>query len=152
TPAVGCGASTLAEIAKRLGRKALKDVARVAKPDTLLACYRRLVAEKFDVSRHHADLAALESRPKSRRSWSGLRGKTAVGATIGSSVRWPIWAIRSQTKPWATSTGITLTRVTGYRCFHRENNDAHLFARSRTLWIRHFNGLDCSIESCDLAA
>src|SRR6516165_12129638 len=29
--------STLAEIAKRLGRKALKDIARVAKPDTLLA-------------------------------------------------------------------------------------------------------------------
>ena len=44
--------STLAEIAKRLGRKTLKDVARVAKPDTLLAWYRRLVAHKFDGSRH----------------------------------------------------------------------------------------------------
>src|SRR6516225_1542895 len=44
--------STLAEIAKRLGRKALKDVARVAKPDTLLAWYRRLVAHRFDGSRH----------------------------------------------------------------------------------------------------
>jgi hypothetical protein len=44
--------STLAEIAKRLGRKALKDVARVAKPDTLLAWYRRLVAHKFDGSRY----------------------------------------------------------------------------------------------------
>jgi putative transposase len=43
--------STLAEIAKRLGRKALKDIARVAKPDTLLAWYRRLVAQKFDGSR-----------------------------------------------------------------------------------------------------
>src|SRR5216683_7609529 len=42
--------STLAEIAKRLGRKALKDIARVAKPDTILAWYRRLVAEKFDGS------------------------------------------------------------------------------------------------------
>src|ERR1700756_4200986 len=38
--------STLAEIAKRLGRKALKDIARLAKPDTLLAWYRRLVAQK----------------------------------------------------------------------------------------------------------
>ena len=46
--------STLAEIAKRLGRKALKEVARVAKPDTLLAWYRRLVAQKFDGSRHRA--------------------------------------------------------------------------------------------------
>src|ERR1700681_220573 len=46
--------STLAEIAKRLGRKALKDIARVAKPDTLLGWYRRLVAQKFDGSRHRA--------------------------------------------------------------------------------------------------
>src|SRR6516225_7807020 len=36
--------STLAEIAKRLGRKALREIARVAKPDTLLAWYRQLVA------------------------------------------------------------------------------------------------------------
>ena len=46
--------STLAEVAKRLGRKALQDVARVAKPDTLLAWYRRLVAQKFDGSRWRA--------------------------------------------------------------------------------------------------
>ena len=46
--------STLAEIAKRLGRKALKEIARVAKPDTLLAWYRLLVAQKFDGSRHRA--------------------------------------------------------------------------------------------------
>jgi putative transposase len=42
--------ATLAEIGKRLGRKALREVARVAKPDTILAWYRRLVAEKFDGS------------------------------------------------------------------------------------------------------
>src|SRR5215813_2461161 len=46
--------SALAEIAKRLGRKALQDVARVAKPDTLLAWYRRLVSQKFDGSRHRS--------------------------------------------------------------------------------------------------
>ena len=39
--------STLAEIAKRLGRKALQEIARLAKPDTLLAWYRQLVAHKF---------------------------------------------------------------------------------------------------------
>src|SRR4030095_2257236 len=43
--------STLAEIAKLLGRKALQDIARVARPDTILAWYRRLVAQKFDGSR-----------------------------------------------------------------------------------------------------
>ena len=42
---------TLAEIAHRLGRKALADVANVVKPDTLLGWYRRLVAKKFDGSK-----------------------------------------------------------------------------------------------------
>jgi len=43
---------TLAEIGKRLGRKALRDVSCVAKPDTILAWYRRLIAQKFDGSKH----------------------------------------------------------------------------------------------------
>ena len=46
--------STLAEIGKRLGRKALAEVARVAKPDTILAWYRRLIASKFDGSKHRS--------------------------------------------------------------------------------------------------
>jgi len=44
--------STLAEIGKRLGRKALAQVACVAKPATILAWYRRLIASKFDGSKH----------------------------------------------------------------------------------------------------
>lgn len=36
--------STLAEVGKRLGRKGLKLVAYIAKPDTILAWYRRLIA------------------------------------------------------------------------------------------------------------
>jgi len=43
---------TLAEIDRRLGRKLLSEVACVAKPDTILAWYRRLVAAKFDGSRN----------------------------------------------------------------------------------------------------
>src|SRR5882724_11447141 len=46
--------STLAEIGKRLGRKALEQVACVAKPDTILAWYRWLVARKFDGSRQRS--------------------------------------------------------------------------------------------------
>ena len=42
---------TLAEIAHRLGRKALEEVANVVKPDTLMGWYRRLVARKFDGSK-----------------------------------------------------------------------------------------------------
>jgi len=44
--------STLAEVGKRLGRKALAQVACVAQPDTILAWYRRLIAKKFDGSKH----------------------------------------------------------------------------------------------------
>src|SRR6202167_99784 len=45
---------TLAEIAKRVGRKALAQIARAAKPDTILAWYRSLVARKFDGTKHRA--------------------------------------------------------------------------------------------------
>src|SRR6516225_7624786 len=43
--------ATLAEIAHRLGRKALKEVAGAAQPDTILGWYRSLIAKKFDGSR-----------------------------------------------------------------------------------------------------
>jgi SAM-dependent methyltransferase len=40
--------AVLGEIAKRPGRRALRDIARVARPDTILGWYRRLMAQKFD--------------------------------------------------------------------------------------------------------
>ena len=40
----------LGEIAHRLGRKALEDVANAAMPDTILGWHRKLVAKKFDGS------------------------------------------------------------------------------------------------------
>jgi len=43
--------ATLAEIAHRLGRKALEDVAATAKPETILGWYRKLIANKFDGSK-----------------------------------------------------------------------------------------------------
>ena len=52
---------TLAEIAHRLGRKALEDVAKAAKPDTIMGWYRRLIARKFDGRRvkKHISLTRL---------------------------------------------------------------------------------------------
>ena len=44
--------ATLAEIGKPLGRQALRKDACIAKPDTILAWYRRLIARKFDGSQH----------------------------------------------------------------------------------------------------
>jgi hypothetical protein len=43
--------TTLSEIAHRLGRKALEEVAGAAQPDTILGGYRKLIANKFDGSR-----------------------------------------------------------------------------------------------------
>jgi len=43
--------ATLAEIGKRVERKALLEIASVARPDTILAWYRRLVPKKFDGSK-----------------------------------------------------------------------------------------------------
>jgi hypothetical protein len=42
--------ATLAEIAHRLGRNALEELAAVARPETLMACYRKRIAKKFDGS------------------------------------------------------------------------------------------------------
>src|SRR5499433_1340515 len=41
---------TLAEIGQKLGKQALKDVATIVKPDTILAWHRKLVAQKCDGS------------------------------------------------------------------------------------------------------
>src|SRR5580700_7278626 len=43
--------ATLGEIGHRLGRKVLGEVATVARPDTILTWYRKLVARKFDGSK-----------------------------------------------------------------------------------------------------
>ena len=52
--------ATLAEIAHRLRRMALEDVAATAKPDTILSWYRKLIANKFDGSKSRRSVG----RPK----------------------------------------------------------------------------------------
>lgn len=69
---------TLAEIGKRLGRTVLREVACIVKPDTILAWYRKLVAQKFDGSQHRQYLA-LRFPQKSKPWWCGWRAKTPVG-------------------------------------------------------------------------
>ena len=60
--------ATLAEIAYRLGRKALAEVAAVATPETLLTWYRKLIAKKFDGSKHRKSLG----RPRIDEAIEGL--------------------------------------------------------------------------------
>jgi hypothetical protein len=75
---------TLAEIAHRLGRMALEEVAATAKPETILGWYRKLIAKKFNGSK----LRRSVGRPKidqETEAWScRWRGKIPAGATIGS--------------------------------------------------------------------
>ena len=46
---------SLAMIAKRLGRKALEEIAQIVRPETILGCHRRLVAKKFDGSKNRSE-------------------------------------------------------------------------------------------------
>jgi hypothetical protein len=54
--------ATLAEIAHRLGRMALEDVAATAKPDTILGWYRKLIANKFDGSKFRRSVGAAGAK------------------------------------------------------------------------------------------
>src|SRR5437660_7617672 len=53
--------ATLAEIGHRLGRRILGEVANVARPDTILAWYRKLVARKFDGSKARRSISAVSA-------------------------------------------------------------------------------------------
>ena len=44
--------ATLAEIGRQLGRQGLEPVVSSAKPGTILGWYRKLIARKFDGSKH----------------------------------------------------------------------------------------------------
>ena len=72
----------LAEIGKRLGRKALALVASVARPDTILAWYRKLIAYKFDGSKYRRYPGTPRIEPKlealivlmaKEKFWLGVR-------------------------------------------------------------------------------
>jgi hypothetical protein len=94
--------ASLAEIGKRLGRRALREVACVAKPDTILAWYRRLIAQKFDGSQHRQ----YPGRPPVQRTmkpwWSGWRERTPGGDMTESLGPWPTWVITYPIRRWGT--------------------------------------------------
>jgi transposase InsO family protein len=97
--------TTLAEIGKRLGKRALAEVATIVQPDTILAWHRRLVAKKFDGSQQRKalgrpaidqEVAALVVRmAQENRSWGydriagALRhlGYTISDQTVGNILK-----------------------------------------------------------------
>jgi hypothetical protein len=113
--------ATLAEIGKRLGRKVLGEVACVAKPDTILRWFRRLVSKKFDGSKHRQypgrpavqpEVEALVVRmARENASWGYDRisgavanlGYTVSDQTVGNILRRhgiPPAPKRGQTTSW----------------------------------------------------
>jgi putative transposase len=85
----------LAEIGQKLGKQALKDVARIVKPDTILGWHRQLVAQKFDGSQQRKapgrpmiapELEALVVRmAQENRSWGYGRIVSAL-ANLGYTI------------------------------------------------------------------
>src|SRR5437870_13619352 len=96
---------TLAEIGQKLGKQALKEVATIVKPDTILGWHRKLVAQKFDGSAQRKspgrptiakDLEALVVRmAQENRSWGYDRivgalanlGYTVSDQTVGNILK-----------------------------------------------------------------
>ena len=97
--------TALAEIGQKLGKKALEEVATIVKPDTILAWHRKLVAQKFDGSKHrkapgrpviNQEVEALVVRmAKENRSWGYDRivgalanlGLTVSAQTVGNVLK-----------------------------------------------------------------
>ena len=87
--------SILAKIGKRLGRKGLAKVAQVARPDTILGWFRKLVAQKFDGSKHRSypgrpriepDIESLIVRMASENSGWGYDRIVGALANLGHEV------------------------------------------------------------------
>jgi hypothetical protein len=114
---------TLAEIGKKLGKKALEEVANIVKPDTILGWHRQLVAQKFDgsdqrkspgrprVDKELEDLVVKMA--KDNRSWGydriagalaelGLQALLAVNVTcaINSLIAHPVFIRRYLRNRW----------------------------------------------------
>ena len=97
---------TLAEIAHRLGRKALEDIANAAKPDTILGWYRKLVARKFDdsQSRRYSGRPRIDHETEQLVVRMANLGYTLSDQTVGNILHRhgiPSVPERKRTTTWA---------------------------------------------------
>ena len=89
----------LAEIGKRLGRRALAQVASVAKPDTILAWFRKLIAHKFDGSKYRRYPGRPRIEPKLEALIVQMAKENSGWGTTALWARWPISVTKSQIRP-----------------------------------------------------
>ncbi len=86
---------SLAGIGKRLGRKALKEVAQIVRPETILAWHRKRVAQKFDGSKNRSAVGRVTTceivenlvlqLARENRSW-GYRRIVGALSNLGQRV------------------------------------------------------------------
>ena len=86
---------SLAEIAKRLGRKALGEVAQIVRPESILGWHRRLIAKKFDGSQSRSPVKRASTAKeiedlvvhlgRENRSW-GYRRIAGALSNVGHDV------------------------------------------------------------------
>jgi putative transposase len=120
----------LGEIAKRLGRRALRDIARVATPDTILGWCRRLVTQKFDRSRHRscpsrprfsAELEALVVRLARENRSCGYDRIAGALANLGHSIS--DQTLGNILRPYKIPTAPERSRTTTWKEFIRSHMD-----------------------------
>ena len=80
---------SLAEIGKRLGRKALAEVAQIVRPETILGWHRKLIARKFDGTKQRSSVGRKPTEQeieklvlqfaRENRSWGYRRIVGAIG-------------------------------------------------------------------------
>jgi hypothetical protein len=102
--------ATLGEIGHRLGRKVLGEVANVARPDTILAWYRKLVACKFDGSKARRSPGRPRIKQEVERLIVRMAKENRAGAMTGLLGHWPIWVMRSAIRRSAMSSSATVCR------------------------------------------
>ena len=135
---------TLADIGQKLGKQALKEVAQIVKPDTILGWHRKLVAQKFDGSTQRKapgrptidpELEALIVRmAREHRSWGYDRivgalahlGYTVSDQTVGNVLEAPWYRTGSRTEDDHHLEGVyphAYRGVGGHRLLHRGGLD-----------------------------
>ena len=89
---------TLGEIGRRLGRKALADVANIVRPETILGWYRKLLAKKFDGSKARASPGRPQISQELQALILRMARKTQAGAMTALRVHSKTWGTQCQTK------------------------------------------------------
>ena len=78
---------SLAESGKRLGRKALEEVAQIVRPETILRWHRKLIARKFDGSKNRTSISHGLPARRSKIWCSSSPERMVPGVTGGLLAR-----------------------------------------------------------------